>query len=76
VSAQPLHFQAVSAQSASIRPVGARPRGAALPGAPEPPVRITAIQMPAGKPLGLIALHGALASATILLVVLAAIGAH
>jgi hypothetical protein len=34
-----------------------------------------AIVVPAGKPLTVIALHGALASATILLVVLAAIGA-
>lgn len=39
------------------------------------PIRVAAIEMPAGKPLPLIALHGALASATILLVVLAAIGA-
>lgn len=37
--------------------------------------RTAAIVVPAGKPLPLIALHGVLASATILLVVLAAIGA-
>jgi hypothetical protein len=37
--------------------------------------RTTAIVVPAGKPLAVIVLHGALASATILLVVLAAIGA-
>ena len=37
--------------------------------------RTAAIVVPAGKPLAVIALHGALASATILLVVLAAIGA-
>jgi hypothetical protein len=39
------------------------------------PARMTAIGVPAGKPLTVIALHGALAAATILLVVLAAIGA-
>jgi hypothetical protein len=37
--------------------------------------RTAAIVVPAGKPLAIIALHGVLASATILLVVLAAIGA-
>jgi len=37
--------------------------------------RTTAIQVPSGKPLARIALHGALAASTILLVVLAAIGA-
>jgi len=37
--------------------------------------RTAAIVVPAGKPLAVIVLHGALASATILLVVLAAIGA-
>jgi hypothetical protein len=37
--------------------------------------RTTAIQVPSGKPLARIALHGALAATTILLVVLAAIGA-
>ncbi len=40
------------------------------------PVRTAAIGVPAGKPLTVIALHGALAAATILLVVLAAIGTH
>ena len=40
------------------------------------PARTAAIGVPAGKPLTVIALHGALAAATILLVVLAAIGAH
>jgi hypothetical protein len=39
------------------------------------PVRTGAIQMAAGQPLPFIALHGVLAAATILLVVLAAIGA-
>jgi len=39
------------------------------------PSRTTAIQVPSGKPLALIALHGTLAATTILLVVLAAIGA-
>lgn len=38
------------------------------------PARTAAIVVPAGKPLTVIALHGALASVTILLVVLAAIG--
>jgi hypothetical protein len=53
--------------------------GTAVP--PEPagitlrPARTTTIQMPAGQSLGVIALHGVLAAATILLVVLAAIGA-
>jgi len=37
--------------------------------------RTAAIVVPAGKPLGVIALHGALAAVTILVVVLAAIGA-
>ena len=37
--------------------------------------RTTAIQVPSGKRLARIALHGALAASTILLVVLAAIGA-
>jgi hypothetical protein len=49
---------------------GARSSGAGLAQA-----RTAAIVVPAGKPLAVIALHGALASATILLVVLAAIGA-
>jgi hypothetical protein len=80
-SAQPARGQAsrarpASARSASTRPAGAQPPRTGPAGAPEPPARMTAIQMPTGKPLGLIALHGALASATILLVVLAAIGAH
>ena len=39
------------------------------------PSRTTAIDVPAGKPLTRIALHGALAASTILLVVLAAVGA-
>jgi hypothetical protein len=39
------------------------------------PSRITAIQLPSGKPLARIVLHGILAASTILLVVLAAIGA-
>ena len=39
------------------------------------PSRMTAIQLPSGKPLALIVLHGTLAASTILLVVLAAIGA-
>ena len=53
--------------------------GTAVP--PEPagttprPARTTTIEMPAGQSLAVIALHGVLAAATILLVVLAAIGA-
>lgn len=39
------------------------------------PARMPAIDIPAGKPVTAIALHGTLASATILIVVLAAIGA-
>ena len=50
--------------------VAAGPGGAGLPA-----VRTAAIGVPAGKPLARIALHGALAAATILLAVLAAIGA-
>jgi hypothetical protein len=37
-------------------------------------MRTAAIELPPGKPLARIALHGALAAATVLLVVLAAIG--
>ena len=40
------------------------------------PTRMPAIDVPPGKPVTAIALHGTLASATILTVVLAAIGAH
>ena len=40
------------------------------------PKRMPAIDVPPGKPVTAIALHGTLASATILIVVLAAIGAH
>jgi len=46
-------------------PAGTTPRSA----------RTTTIEMPAGQSLAVIALHGVLAAATILLVVLAAIGA-
>jgi manganese efflux pump family protein len=49
--------------------------GATLRNAESAPERTAAIAVPAGKPLAVIVLHGALASATILLVVLAAIGA-
>jgi hypothetical protein len=53
--------------------------GAATPAGPggvgSAAARTAAIVVPAGKPLAVIVLHGALASATILLVVLAAIGA-
>jgi hypothetical protein len=55
---------------------GAVPPEGPLPEGPLPAGRATAIRVPAGKPLARIALHGALAAATILLVVLAAIGAH
>lgn len=51
--------------------------GAAEPAdARVPPAWATAIEVAAGKPLARIALHGALAAVTILLVVLAAIGTH
>lgn len=56
-------------------PGGAKPAGSGTPGERAPSARATAIGVPAGKPLPLIALHGALAAATILLVVLAAVGA-
>ena len=49
--------------------------GATLRNVESASARTAAIVVPAGKPLAVIALHGALASATILLVVLAAIGA-
>jgi hypothetical protein len=49
--------------------------GATLRNVESAPERTAAIAVPAGKPLAVIVLHGALASATILLVVLAAIGA-
>jgi hypothetical protein len=55
---------------------GAGPSGTGLPAGTAPrPARTTTIQMPAGQSLGVIMLHGVLAAATILLVVLAAIGA-
>ena len=64
---------------------GAGPPGTGVAGGPSAragaagagvlPSRITAIQVPAGKPLARIALHGVLAASTVLLVVLAAIGA-
>jgi hypothetical protein len=55
----------VTSRSAAVGPASARVL----------PSRMTAIQLPSGKPLALIALHGVLAAATILLVVLAAAGA-
>ncbi|HET7247562.1 MAG TPA: hypothetical protein VFJ07_22310 [Streptosporangiaceae bacterium] len=61
------------ATAASPAPAGAA--GARSRGVGSAPARTAAIVVPAGKPLTVIALHGALASATILLVVLAAIGA-
>jgi len=57
------------AGAAAVTGAGSRSAGLAQ-------ARTAAIVVPAGKPLTVIALHGALASATILLVVLAAIGAH
>jgi hypothetical protein len=56
------------APAAAVTGAGSRSAGLAQ-------ARTAAIVVPAGKPLAVIALHGALASATILLVVLAAIGA-
>ena len=55
-----------SPQAMATGPADVAPRAAA---------RTTTIQMPAGQSLGVIALHGVLAASTILLVVLAAIGA-
>jgi len=55
-----------SPQAMATGPADVAPRAAA---------RTTTIQMPAGQSLGVIALHGVLAAATILLVVLAAISA-
>ena len=63
-----------------VRPAGDEPASAGTASAGTapagtPPARATAIQVPAGKPLARIALHGALAAVTILLVVLAAVAA-
>jgi manganese efflux pump family protein len=58
-----------AADLASAAPAAADPVSAATE-----PERTAAIGVPAGAPLAFIALHGALAAATILLVVLAAIG--
>jgi hypothetical protein len=73
-------------QPAIASPPGTRPAGTGSAGTGSAstgsagtglqPARTAAIGVPAGKPLTVIALHGALAAATILLVVLAAIGAH
>jgi hypothetical protein len=67
-------------QAGAVPPEGPPPEGlppeGLPPEGPPPGGRATAIRVPAGKPLARIALHGALAAATILLVVLAAIGAH
>jgi hypothetical protein len=76
---------ATGAGPAGAGPDGAGPTGAALAGSRSAGAgpasagvlssRTTAIQVPSGKPLARIALHGALAASSILLVVLAAIGA-
>jgi hypothetical protein len=66
----PLEPQAATTANPVPGGPGAGSRGAGLAQA-----RTAAIVVPAGKPLAVIALHGVLASATILLVVLAAIGA-
>jgi hypothetical protein len=64
------------AGAASPAPAGAgATTGAASRSVGSAPARTAAIVVPAGKPLAVIALHGALAAATILLVVLAAIAA-
>ena len=60
---------------ATAGPPGTRPAGPGSASTGLQPARMPAIGVPAGKPLTVIALHGGLASATILLVVLAAIGA-
>jgi hypothetical protein len=60
---------------AGSRPAGSRSAGAGPANAGVLSSRTTAIQVPSGKPLARIALHGALAASTILLVVLAATGA-
>ena len=57
-------------------PPGTRPAGTGSASTGLRTARTAAIGVPAGRPLTVIALHGALAAATILLVVLAAIGAH
>jgi hypothetical protein len=83
--AGPVSAGPASPGSAAAGPAGSgsAPAGAASPGSAAAgpasagvlPSRMTAIPLPAGKPLARIALHGALAASTILLVVLAAIGA-
>ena len=70
VSAGPASPGSAAARAASPGSAAAGPASAGVL-----PSRMTAIQLPAGKPLARIALHGALAASTILLVVLAAIGA-
>jgi hypothetical protein len=62
-------------QEPAISPPGTQASGTRSARTGLQPARMTAIGVPAGKPLTVIALHGTLAAATILLVVLAAIGA-
>jgi hypothetical protein len=66
---------AAAGPPATAGPPGAQRPGTGSAGTGLTAERTAAIGVPAGKPLGVIALHGALAAATILLVVLAAIGA-
>jgi hypothetical protein len=63
-------------QPALAGPPGTRRAGTGSASTALRAARAAAIGVPAGKPLTVIALHGALAAATILLVVLGAIGAH
>jgi hypothetical protein len=65
---------AVRAAPAAADPVRAGQAATGSQSAVAEPERTAAIGVPAGAPLAFIALHGALAAATILLVVLAAIG--
>ena len=69
-SAGPPEPQPATTGRPGLRSAGTRSASAGLQ-----PARMSAIDVPPGKPVTAIALHGTLASATILIVVLAAIGA-
>ena len=73
--ADPASTRVAGSGSAGSGSVSSRSAAAGPARAGVQPSRMTAIQLPSGKPLALIALHGALAATTILLVVLAAAGA-
>jgi hypothetical protein len=73
--AGPAGAESAGTRLASSGSASSRSAAAGQAGAGVLPSRMTAIQVPSGQPLALIALHGTLAASTILPVVLAAIGA-